>query len=71
MKTLAEQHPEIPAEYPDCYVYEYEVAEYDTIDVLHQISSKDLVFFSWDDFGSAVRIITQKERKGTVTLGME
>lgn len=63
MKTLAEQHPEIPAEYPDYYIYEYEVAEYDTIDSLRQISPEDVVFFSWDDFGSAVRIITQKERK--------
>lgn len=61
MKTLAEQHPEIPAEYPDYYIYEYEVAEYDTIDTLRPISPEDVVFFSWDDIDSAVRIITKKE----------
>lgn len=63
MKTLAEQHPEIPTEYPDYYVYEYEVAEYDTIDTLCQISPEDVAFFSWDDIASATRIITKKEYK--------
>jgi hypothetical protein len=62
MKSLAEQHPEVSFDYPDYYVYEYEVAEYDTIDTLRQISPEDVVFFSWDDFGSAVRIITKKKR---------
>lgn len=61
MKSLAEQHPEIPAEYPDYYVYEYEVAEYDTVDALCQLSPEEVVFFSWDDIDSAVRIITKKE----------
>ena len=61
MKSLAEQHTEVSFDYPDYYVYEYEVAEYDTIDTLRQISPEDVAFFSWDDIDSAVRIITKKE----------
>jgi len=60
MKSLAEQHPKVPAEYPDYYIYEYEVAEYDTIDTLRLISPEDVVFFAWDDIASAARIITKK-----------